>query len=90
MFKIIQYGANFCSQCKLQKKEYTTNPLKEMFEYLDVEDIPMEETKLLNIHTIPVTILYSTSENPFKEIKRWVGYTKSEEINNFIKTLDNE
>lgn len=90
MFKLIQYGAGFCSQCKMQLKEFNKLSLECPFEYLDVEDIPIEETRLLNIKTIPTTILYKSFDNKIEEMKRWVGFVKSTDVNNLIKSLHNE
>lgn len=81
MYKVIKYGATWCSQCKLQDREFNKNPLNCPFEVLDVDDLSDEKIDELAIKSMPVTFLYKDNV----EIHRWNGFVKSEEINKLIE-----
>lgn len=90
VFKAYKYGASWCSQCKMQDKELKDNPLICELEVIDIEDLSEERTEALKLRSIPVIILESADckdKEPlvFKEDKRWIGFTKSEVINQYIK-----
>lgn len=81
--KVIKYGTSWCNPCKLQEKEFENNSLKVPVEYIDVDNLEYDAIDKLKIKTVPVIILYKEKE----EINRWVGFTKSEVINEYINNL---
>ena len=84
-YRVIKYGASCCSQCKIQDKEFEKNPLKCPLHKVDVDDLEEREIESLKLQSIPVTILWEEEDDVWEEINRWVGFVKSEEINNLIK-----
>ena len=84
-YRVIKYGASWCSQCKIQDKEFEKNPLKCPLHKVDVDDLEEREIESLKLQSIPVTILWEEEDDVWEEINRWVGFVKSEEINNLIK-----
>lgn len=84
-YRVIKYGASWCSQCKTQDKEFEKNPLKCPLHKVDVDDLEEREIESLKLQSIPVTILWEEEDDVWEEIKRWVGFVKSEDINNLIK-----
>lgn len=83
--KLLQIKASWCGPCKMQTVEFNENPLDVDVEVIDIDE-KSEDNVLTkyNIHSVPTLILLN-DEN--KEIKRWIGLTKSKDINEYIRSL---
>lgn len=85
-YRVIQYGASWCQQCKMQYKEFEKNPLKCPLYHVNIDELKEGDIKGLNLKSIPVTILwiYEDEAALWIEVYRWVGFVKTEEINKII------
>lgn len=82
--KIIKIGTETCGPCKIQNKELDKLTDIEIVKINAEED---ENAALeYNIRNIPTTIIL---DNDNKEIKRWSGLVKANEIQNYLNTLAN-
>lgn len=84
--KLLQFKASWCGPCKAQSKEFEDNNLDIELKPIDIE----EEEELCDkysIKSIPTMILLDNEEN---ELNRWSGFTKTIDINNYIKGIKNE
>ena len=84
MYRVIKYGAKWCSQCRQQEKEFEKNPLNAAYHSIDVDDLSDKEIEDLKIKSIPVTIIWNDDNGACQELKRWVGFVKSEEVNKWL------
>lgn len=76
-----------CSQCKLLHKELDENPLGIDITYVDADELSDEFIDSLNIRSIPVIFLMKKDGDDWKEINRWVGFTKANVIETYIEEL---
>ena len=83
--KLIKFQAEWCMPCQKQKQEFKTNPIEntELVE-VDVDNDVDDLCSKYKVMSIPTLILLDDNDNL---IKKWVGFTSSETINDFIKNL---
>ncbi len=81
--KIIKFGAPWCGQCKIMTNELKETPLSVPVEEISVDNDEKDLTSLFGVRALPTLILLKGDN----EIKRWVGITPPQEINDYIKTL---
>ena len=82
--KLIKCSATWCNPCRLQHTEFENNPIvgAELVEVDIEEDTEIAEKYL--IKSIPTMLLLDDNDNV---IHKWIGYTKSADINKFIAEL---
>lgn len=82
--RFLDFSAPWCGQCKVQASKLKTTPI----ENVKVEEINCEEQEDLaskyGVRNLPTMILVDDEGN---EIKKWVGITPPQKINEFIKSL---
>ena len=78
--KILKFYAPWCGQCKILAKEFERNIITVPIENINADDEDDLVDKY-NIRSLPTTILI---DNNSKELFRWYGFIKSEDINNKI------
>jgi thioredoxin-like negative regulator of GroEL len=79
---VLKFGAEWCSQCRAMDKELKEHPLIIEPKIIDVDDDDSEEfVEKYSVRNIPTIIILEGDT----EIKRWIGRTSSEEINNYLK-----
>lgn len=82
--KLIKCSATWCGPCRSQHTEFENNPIvgAELVEVDIEEDTEIAEKYL--IKSIPTMLLLDDNDNV---IHKWIGYTKSADINKFIAEL---
>ena len=82
--KLIKCSATWCGPCRLQHTEFENNPIvgAELVEVDIEEDTEIAEKYL--IKSIPTMLLLDDNDNV---IHKWIGYTKSADINKLITEL---
>ena len=81
--KLLQFKASWCNPCKLQTKEFEENPLDIELQPIDVDEDNEDLTTKYKVMSIPTMILLDKDTI----VNKWVGFTKSSTINEFIKGL---
>lgn len=83
--KLIKFQADWCMPCQRQKEEFKINPIKnvELIE-IDIDDDIDNLSAKYKVMSIPTLILIDDNDNL---INKWIGFTKSEIINDYIKNL---
>lgn len=81
---IRKYGATWCNPCSQQDEEFTKIPLLSKLENIDIDTLSEDETEKLSISSIPTIIALEGN----KEICRWVGFTESNTINEYISNYE--
>ena len=83
--KLIKFSAEWCGPCRTQKKEFETKPLDnvELIE-INIDEDDEALTSKYKVMSIPTLVLINDND---EVINKWVGFTKSEVINEFIQNL---
>ena len=81
--KLLQFKASWCNPCKLQTKEFEENPLDIKLQPIDVDEDNEDLATKYKVMSIPTMILLDKDTI----VNKWVGFTKSSTINEFIKGL---
>lgn len=80
-YKILKFGAEWCSPCKVLNKKLENFTDCEVVKY-DVDETDEELLTKYHIRNIPVTILLNDND---EEVQRWVGVFNVNEITEKIK-----
>lgn len=83
--EILKFYTEWCHSCSEQTEEFKNNPLDINVKSIDAED--EDNTALVdkyNVSNLPTIVLVDYYGNV---LHKWVGFTKVEEINKFIKEL---
>ena len=83
-YKILKFGADWCSPCKVLNKKLEEFTDCEVIKY-DVDEVDEELLEKFRIRNIPVTVLVDEND---EEIQRWVGLFDLQEISDKIKQLN--
>lgn len=86
MYIIEEYGAPWCSQCKMQLNEFKKNPPSVDIKQINVDELDDELIDKLQLKSIPVILLRHDKEI----LNRWNGFTKSQVINDYIEELNQD
>ena len=81
--KLLQFKASWCNPCKLQTKEFEENPLDIELQPIDVDEDNEDLATKYKVMSIPTMILLDKDTI----VNKWVGFTTSSTINEFIKGL---
>ena len=84
--KLLQFKASWCGPCKQQTKEFEENPIDVEVVAVDINEDKEDLSTKFSIRSIPTMILIGDHD---EVICRWVGFTRSSIINNFIHELTN-
>lgn len=79
--KLLQFKAVWCNPCKMQTKEFEENPLDIELQPIDVDEDNEDLATKYKVMSIPTMILLDKDTI----VNKWVGFTKSSTINEFIK-----
>ena len=86
-YLIYDFWADWCGPCKVQKNEFKTNqdklPIKVIFTDCD-DPINQKLIEVYKIKSLPTLVLVDNNGN---EIKRWIGLTKVNKINEYEKAV---
>lgn len=85
MYIIEEYGAPWCSQCKMQLNEFKKNSISAEIKSINVDELDDEAIDKLQLKSIPVILLKKDNEI----LNRWNGFTKSQVINDYIESIKN-
>lgn len=83
--KVLKFGADWCSQCKAMDNELKEHPLIIETDFIDVDDANDSILEKYQIRSIPIIIVLDDSNI---EIKRWIGRTSPNEINQFLEKYE--
>lgn len=79
--KMFKFYAQWCGPCKQQAKEFEEHPVNVEVESIDIDDDAEDLVSKYHVMSIPTLILLDEND---ELLKRWTGFTKSENINKFI------
>jgi thioredoxin 1 len=80
--KLLKFWSEWCNPCKQQTKEFEENPVAVEVKSIDVDEDTEGLTDQYKIMSVPTILLV---DNEGTVIKRWVGFTPSSTINQFIE-----
>lgn len=80
--KLLKFWATYCGPCKQQTKHFEENPLDINIISIDIDNDEEELTNKYKVKSIPTLILLDNLTE--KEINRWIGFTTTDTINEFI------
>lgn len=82
---LYKFYASWCNPCKQQTKEFEENPVNAEVYPIDIDEETDNELQVkYNVRSIPTIIL---TDNDGNVIQKWIGFTKSSVINEFIDEL---
>lgn len=82
--KLLKFFAQWCGPCKQQTKHFEENPLTIPVISIDIDEDEKDLASQYKVMSIPTLVLIDDTNAEEAEIKRWVGFTTSETINEFI------
>lgn len=78
--KLIKFWASWCSPCGQQTKEFEENPIDVEVMSVNIEEDEEDLASIYKVRSLPTMILINNEE----VINKWVGFTKSKVINDYI------
>ena len=78
--KLIKFWASWCGPCSQQTKEFEENPIDVEVMSVNIEEDEEDLASIYKVRSLPTMILINNEE----VINKWVGFTKSKIINDYI------
>lgn len=86
--KLLKFGAPWCGSCQMQSREFSETPIGIDIQEIDVDSSSSEDMKLVeryNIRSIPSMIIV---DDTGEALKRFTGYTPSDEITRSVSEIE--